>query len=385
MTAEPAILLGAPILGINEVELSRDEKAVSFQIGKIKCGSVWHEGRCSRAWIDKEKFELSQLDWRRLRHVVLTVDPGRFDNPQRAYEHFRKHRTVANLIYNLRRGKKIKSGTCWVEKHRPVVITNYRWYLEWYRSGYFHIHVLIEVDKQGRHGMIGQDMIHHYWNMGKIIFENPIKDQRHWMRLMGDFQKTGYLMIDKKHQGRLPDWALDIPGYKIRRSSGKRKARSDWRDPWDEYCKRACQEVVDPLTGEILANLKLPRERSNKSYRERHERCCQTVWAKITTKMSVIEGVFNIPWLEIFKTYKGNFLQGLGYIFHGSMVDVNNFLQQTKRIILIREFNQDPWDKELVGLERYKYHLKPYKEHTGVGGLVSNRVLKKGISPNERS
>jgi len=379
MTAEPALKMTPPILGTNEVELSRDEKAVSFQVGKIKCGSVWHEGRCSKDWINKEKFELSQLAWPRLRHVVLTVDPELYDNPQEAYEYFRKHRSVANLIRNLKRGKKVKVGKKWIQKYKPVLIRNYRWYLEWYRSGYFHVHVLIEVDKQGRHGMIGQGMIHHYWNMGKIIFENPIKDKRHWFRMMGDFQKTGYLNMDKEHQGRLPDWALDIAGYKIRRSSGQRKARSEWRDPWAEYCKKATQEVVDPDTGEILANLKIPRLRSNKTYKERHEGCCQTIWAKITTKMSVIEGVFNIPWLDIFKTYKGNFIKGLGFIFHGSMVDVNSFLQQTKRIILIKEFNQDPWIKELVGLDRYKYHLKPCKEHTGVGGLVLNQHLKQGV------
>ncbi|MBA7696033.1 hypothetical protein ES703_104675 [subsurface metagenome] len=286
---------------------------------------------------------------------------------------------MANLIWNLRRGKKVRAGRLWIQKYKPVPVTNYRCYLEWYRSGYFHVHVLIEVDKQGRHGMIGQDMIHHYWNMGKIIFENPIKDKRHWFRMMGDFQNTGYLHMDKNHQGRLPDWALDIPGYKIRRSSGQRKPRSEWQDPWAEYCKKATQEVVDPATGEILANLKISRLRSNMTYKERHKGCCQTVWAKITTKISVIEGVFDIPWLDIFKTYKGNFIKGLGFIFRGSMVDVNNFLQQTKRIILIREFNQDPWDKELVGLDRYKYWLKPYKEHTGIGGLVSNRTLKQGV------
>jgi len=338
MTAEPALKMSDAILGTNELELSRDEKAVSFQVGKIKCGSVWHEGECSKDWINKEKFKLSQLDWRRLRHVVLTTDPGMFDNPKEAYEYFRKHRSVANLIWNLRRGKKVRHGKNWIQKYKPVKISKYRWYLEWYRSGYFHIHVLIEVDKQGRHGMIGQEMIHHYWNLGKIIFENPIKDQRHWFRMMGDFQKTGYIHMDKDHQGRLPDWALDIPGYKIRRSSGQRKTPAEWRDPWDEYCKRALQEVVDPLTGEILANLKLPRVRSNMTYRERHKGCCQKVWARITTSMGVIDGIFDIPWLDIFKAYKGNFLKGLGFIFHGSIDDVNIFLSKSKRIIAIKEF-----------------------------------------------
>jgi hypothetical protein len=346
-------------LSKNDTELWRDEKAVLFQVGKIKCGSVWHEDGCAQDWVNVEKVFLGQFDYSRIRHVMLSTDPEKFDNPREMYEYFRDHRQIAGLVKNLKRGKKKKVGKKWVWLYKPINITNYRYYLEWYRNGCFHIHLFIEVGKTGYQGMIGQEMIHHYWNLGKYINEGWIKDKRHWFNIMGDFQKSGYFQKDKDHQSRLPDWALDIPGYKIRRSSGKRKMPASWRDPLDEYIKRKLKEVVDPETGEILANFKLPRVKSNKTYRERHEGCGQKVWVKMSTDHDSIEGMFNVSWKDIIKKHDGTFHKGLGYVFRASVNTMLEILSKSERIISMKEFNPMTWNYQKVSFLKWAWCLQP--------------------------
>jgi len=359
-------------LSKNETELWRDEKAVLFQVGKIKCRSPWHEEGCSKDWVNKEKVDLAQFDHSKTRHVMLSTDPDLFENTQKAYEYFRKHRSIAGLIRNLERGKKKKVGKAWVWEYKPIKITNYKWYLEWYKNGSFHVHLFIEVSKTGYQGMIGQERLHNYWNLGQYIREGYIKDKRHWFNLMGDFQKTGYFQKDKDHQSRLPDWALDIPGYKIRRSSGKRKPASEHRDAFDIYCDEAMKEKIDLATGEILANFKFPRGKSNKTYRERHEGCGQKTYIKMSTDHSVIEGVFNIPWKAVITAYKGTFQKGLGYVFRSSVNTLIEVLGKSERITKLIELNPSTWEYERVSFLKWAWCLRPginrrviYQKHHG--------------------
>jgi len=374
MTAEPALKIDATYPCKNETKLWRDEKAVSFQVGKIKCRSNWCPNGCAKDWIKIEAFHLSQFDPLRTRHLILTTDLSKFNSQQEMYEYFRKDRPVAGLIRNFERGKKKKVGRDWVWEYKPMIITNYRWYLEWYVSGAFHLHLFIEVEKQGHHGMIGQERIHHYWNLGEYIREEFIRDKKHWFHIMGDFQKTGYFYKNKSHQSRLPDWALNIPGYTIRRSSGKRKTPAEWRDPWDEYCKRALQERVDPATGEILANLKLPRGKSNKTYAERHEGCGQRIFAEISNDLYQIKGVFNIPWADIKKTFKGTFEKGRGYVFRASVDTVLKFLSMSERIISLKEFNPVTWSYERVGFLKWAWCLQPGITKGGIYGRYKKAI-----------
>jgi len=363
-------------LSKNETELWRDEKAVSFQVGKIKCRSVWDEKGCAKDWVNIEKFLLAEFDYSRTRHLMLSTDPSLPMNQREMYEYFKEHRVVSGLIRNLERGKKKKVGPTWVWEYKPINITNYRWYLEWYISGYFHVHLFIEVAKMGYQGMIGQERIHHYWKLGQYIREGPIKDKRHWFNLMGDFQKAGYFQQDKNHQSRLPDWALDIPGYKIRRSSGKRKPASDWRDPWDEYCRKASQEKIDLATGEVLANFKFPRGKSNKTYRERHEGCGQKTYIKMSTDHSVIEGVFNVPWKDIIRAHDGSFHKGLGYVFHSSVNKVFEVLGKSERITKLTELNPVTWEYERVGFLKWAWCLRPGITRNAIQGLYYGKIQR---------
>jgi len=361
---------GLTYLSKNDAELWRDEKAVIFQVGKIKCRSPWHQDGCSKDWVNKEKVEISQFDHTRTRLVMLSLDPALFKTKQEAYEHFRSKRILSGFIRNLKRGKKHKVGNSWIWLYKPVIVTNWRYYLEWYRSGYFHVHILIEVSKKGYQGQIGQDMIHHYWKMGQYIRETPIKDKHHWFNLMGDFQKTGYFQKDKEHQSALPAWSLDLPGYHIRRSGGQRGKTPAWRDPWDEYCKKAMEEKIDLATGEILANCKLPRRRSNKTYRERHEGCGQQIYCKMSTDHSVIEGVFNIPWNDILKAHDGTFQKGMGYMFRSSVNELLEVVGKSERITKLTELNPSTWEYERVSFLKWAWCLRK-------GGRCEQKICKR--------
>jgi hypothetical protein len=125
--------------------------------------------------------------------VVLTVAPDTFDgDPERAYEYAREKRAVSNFIWNLKRAYGIR-------------VISWVWVMEFYKTGFFHYHLLVELDKRG---MIGGDRIRRYWGLGDWVHEEYFRSEKHWRNLVGYFNKVGYFDKGSKYQGRLPDWAL---------------------------------------------------------------------------------------------------------------------------------------------------------------------------------
>ncbi len=165
---------------------------------KCNCGSPW----CPVCWPrSRSKREVTDrlrtFNWRAVRHVVLSTNPYSFENdPSRAWEEITFQRGVGNLLKNL-------------ERTEGIGIMDWVAFVEWYENGFPHWHVLIEVDKEGKAGMIGEQVIHRYWpkRFGLYIHEEPIKDLAHWANLVGYFDKHGYFDDGKGHQGRLPEWA----------------------------------------------------------------------------------------------------------------------------------------------------------------------------------
>lgn len=363
MTAEPARISPSFYPCKDESELGRDEKRVSFQVGSKRCRDAWCKKEGEKGWIDREKPYLGGMDYSRTRHVILTVDPKKFESPEQALEYFKKGGLLRGFIRNLKRGKHEKIGKQWVWLYKPVNITNWRAYLEWYRNGYFHLHVFIEVAQRGAGGMIGGDMLRYFWKMGDWVIERPVKSKQHWWHIMGDFQKRGYFGGKKDHQGKLPAWAMDIPGLKIRRSTGQRRCAPAGNMGAVVELKRGFKEDVDLETGEILGNCKIARVMSNLTYRQKFKECCQKVWVKMSTDLECIEGIFNIPWRDILKKYEGEFLKGLGYVFKGSVKDMSEFLSMSERIISIKKFTPLVWKNERVGLYQYKWCLREELEN----------------------
>lgn len=184
---------------------------IKSQSGRV----VLHECKCRSPWCPECRWNtlgvyqdrLKAMDWRKVRQIVLTVDPEKFDSPSDAYEYVTGRKLIPNFLNNLKRtaGVQFKDWICSLEFHK---------------DGFPHWHIMIEVFEAGKAGMIGQENIHRYWGLGGIR-EEFVRDERHWKKLTGYFGSKGYFCEGgKDHQLNLPEWALDYD-KKIRRWNGK--------------------------------------------------------------------------------------------------------------------------------------------------------------------
>ena len=304
----PALDHGSPILEEKASVKWRDENPVYIRARKARCHSVWCPSCSKLEWAKRSASDLREFDWKRTRQVVLTIDPGQFKDGKEAYDYVMEHKVIPGFARNLRRGKHVKVGKHWVWKYKPVEIIKYMTFLEWHRNGFPHWHVFIETTQYGRFAQIGQDMIHHYWPVAKIIHEDFIKSQKHWDDQVGYFQKNGYFHKDKEHQTRLPKWALEIPGLKIRRLSHSRRpdhhpsggcgGDQDEKEAW----------IIDPVTGEAL-------EPGSVTYHKRLDFCGRYAIFRIYIGNKEVDGLFNIPYRDVRKIYPGQYRAGIGYMF----------------------------------------------------------------------
>lgn len=379
MQAE-AVNSNLPILAKMQANRSDMNLGMYARVQKCACGLIWC-GKCFRkGWILKEVEKLLQFNWEKTRHVILTYDRKAFKDGQDAWEHTQGRKLVANFIRNLKRGKKIKKGKKWVSKYPPVKISKWRYYLEWHKDGFAHYHIFIEVESEGKEGMIGQGFIHYYWPCGKIIKELPFKSLGHWRYMIGDLKKHGYFGKEKKHQTTLPKWALDRGDIKIYRSGGSRSGETRKKDALDRYAADAVERLKNPTifnevatpapykwieliskgnvkefvntdTGEL-------RVTRIKTYREKIKDCGKRTKIKIVAAGRTIEGIFNIPYRKIVKQFKGIYVKGEGYVFKIGRADIAKLMGVIEKITLFVRHKISVWRKELVGLERWKYHLQ---------------------------
>ena len=285
-------------------------------IQKCKCGSVW----CPRCFVQKHAgghvSELNGFDWRRTREIVLTIDPSEFSSGREAHEHISSHKGIPGLIRNLKRGLKErnKSGV-WVWKYKPIKITKWKWFLEWHESGYPHWHLFIEVARAGPSGRIGGNMIRHYWPWAVWVFEHYFKTQQHWRNQTGYFQKNGYFHKNKKHQTRLPPWAINIKGLKIRRSgSGKKKKSDQDLVTYLENKMKQC-DVIDIKTGEIVKPAHQPREYVKRDYKTILESCGKYTRITINSGNSLCIAIIDRPYKEVIAKIPGHYGAKKGICF----------------------------------------------------------------------
>ena len=154
---------------------------------------------------------MKTFDWGRVRHLVLSVDPAKFRNGEAGFETVAQKRGIGELVRNLGRVEGIEAID-WVA------------IIEWYNNGFPHWHVLIEVAKRGRAGMIGHGTIKSHWPFGIYVWEEPIESEGHWKHMLGYFGSHGYFGESKGHQSELPEWAMNSDRH-IKRWIGKRHAR----------------------------------------------------------------------------------------------------------------------------------------------------------------
>ncbi len=192
---------------------------IDFNIRKHRCARSWCTD-CFKGYIAPLiATRLRGFNWRSVRHIVLTIDPDKYNGPEEAFNEVAKKRAIAELCRNIERthGREIND---WIRL------------LEWHSNGFPHWHLIVEMSVQGRAAQIGQDIIHHYWPYGKIVREKYVESEHHWDNICGYLQKKGYLTggEGKTHQLVLPDWLADstkkIPRYSsMRKPSGDRSAK----------------------------------------------------------------------------------------------------------------------------------------------------------------
>ena len=138
---------------------------------------------------------LTSMDWKFVREVVLTVGRER-GSPEEAFNEVVHKRGIGNLVKNL-------------ERTDQVNVVDWVVVLEWHSDGYPHWHFFIEVENEGRAGMIGKNVISGRWSFGLYVYENYFKSENHWRSVIGYFGRNGYFNEGKGHQGKLPGWALE--------------------------------------------------------------------------------------------------------------------------------------------------------------------------------
>jgi len=276
---------------------------------KCGCGSVW----CPQCFIKRQAkihfAELKSFDWKKTRQIVLTIDRKLFKDGREAWEQVNAHKKIAGLIRNFKRAYGIK-------------ISKWKWFLEWHRGGFPHWHLFIEVENQGRAGMIGGNRIRHYWALGWAT-ESYIHNQGHWDYITGYFQKHGYFQSkDKSHQIKLPAWALNEAKLKIRRSGSNvkaRQAKSEFIRAMNYFQKRGDEtEIVDIKTGEVIKERKKKWARKQRTYKAMFEACGQTTRIKLITDHTTMIFKTDVPYRKIREKVPGQYKEGVGYAFNVS-------------------------------------------------------------------
>jgi len=346
-----------PILEKQGVLRLQDETG-EVKARKCKCGLVWCE-QCSKGkWTKKHSEELARFDRKRTRLVTVGVSRESLEDGEAAWRYITEHRLIPQFIRNLERGKKKKEGKRWVQEFNPIKINKWKSFLEWHKDGFPHYHIFIEVEKEGAAGRIGNNRIRHYWRLGIWVHEEHFETEAHWRNQVGYFQKNGYFNKGKKHQTRLPEWALNRPGLKIKRSSGSIKNKRSTFESVCDYFKRKRHEVVDTRTGEILNFKGYMEGTEKKTYGERLKECGQKTWMRIKTVRGTIQGIFDIPYKEIRKNYEGEYCERVGYIFKATKGAIDRFITKCVKVEEYERKRGVYWQQERRGLIKWKWCLK---------------------------
>ncbi len=204
---------------------STPKKKTETKIGNCLCKSAWCPLCHKLYYVPKYKEYINRFDYRRTRHVILSTDRTKFSNELEALQTITEKKELSAFIRKLRNGKKIKMGSQWVYKYKPIKINQVIAVLEFYRDGYPHWHLLIEVEDVGKDGMIGGENLHRAWKYG-IVRETYFNNLNHWRNIAGYFADKGYFEKGKKYQTELPEFIKENFNKRIRRITyypGKKK------------------------------------------------------------------------------------------------------------------------------------------------------------------
>ena len=296
-----------PILDLKEFLTSQGQnqlKKIQYHddvkiIGcKDCCSSVW----CSNCYKQKggsKRFSnrLALMDYRFVRQLILTVDPKKFPDGQTAFEYIRDKKAIAQYMRDLQRTSGVK-------------IIDWAWCLEWHKNGFPHWHLFVQVEKSGRAGMIGNEVLLRHWKYG-LVREQYIHNEQHWKRFTEYFAKNGYFNPKnsgddrKKHQLELPEWAKKV-SYRIRKTGSK---------PWKKEVNDEPEQFIEDAPEQFIEDApeQFPREQTFRTYKEILKSCGQATYCQIwrTNDISYWKKI-KIPYRD-FKRIPGEYIEHVGY------------------------------------------------------------------------
>jgi len=310
----------SPILVKNEEEALKavDFKKLKVKIASCRCRSAW----CPLCWVltymKSIIVYLAAMRWDRVRHITLTIDRKHFQSLTEARSLF----NAGEFIARLTRGKKRRVGFAKYDgwEYEPIRWLNYVWFMEFHKDGTCHFHILIEVEKAGKEGMIGQDRIHYYWPWGRI-HERPFRSERKWKEFYGYMAKHGYMSGDKGHQARLPK-ELETDKHAIIRRWGhnefKEKEEKTELENFQEcvrfFERMGCKARKETSVPDSEADEVLKKRRKNRTYEEIQESCGSETYFNAQIGMVRYSGVLELPYKEAKKIYPGKYVAGQGYL-----------------------------------------------------------------------
>lgn len=356
---------GSSILASKQFSTWKDE-IIPVAGKKCACHCVWCPDCFRHFWHDKINNKFSPFDWRFTRQIVLTAAPSKFSSPVEAYNLIREKRLIAEFMRRLRRGVKEKIGKKWVQKYAPVNVLRWAWFLEWHKNGFPHYHVFVQVEKEGKAGMIGADFIRDSWSVGNWEMENYFKSENHFKNVTGYYANKGYFEKNKKYQGLLPDVIKDEIKSRIKRlgfiNNSEKKERREkvkvitafdeekdsknfmevvdfFKEKKSEIKGRGCPEMqmgeaINGLINDFVSN----PDRKSINYRAKIDSCGEKTYIEFDMKNIRIFGESSIPYRDWKGFADGKYINGRGWVNKMNMFHISKVLQSITKVISINEY-----------------------------------------------
>jgi len=220
------------------------------------------------------------------------------------------------FLRKLERGKKKKVGKEWVWQFEPIKISNALAFLEFYEDGFPHWHFLIEVEKEGKSGMISLEMLLWAWSYG-LVREEYFRNEGHWKNIAGYFAEKGYFEKGKEYQTRLPDDVKENMNRRVRRIT----------QYYNRLGKGLDEEIKPDMTeNEALKEVKKQSEQIVKDQIEGKEKkdfvgyntiigkCGQKTYIRAIINRKNVDMVVPVPFTVLKELFKPEYEPFKGYI-----------------------------------------------------------------------
>ena len=270
---------------------------------KHSCRSSW----CPICWqthlIKPALARLRTFAWEHVRNLMVTINPVLFNgDAELAWREVTYKRGIGNLLKNL-------------ERTEGVEIVDWIAFVEWHTNGFPHWHIMVEVSSAGKAGMIGVEVIRHYWPHGWYIREEPIQNQAHWERLTGYFSKHGYFHGGKDHQGTLPRWAKD-KSIRIKRWESMKGEKLTSRITHD---KTSRVNPYSPIHHRSTYDVIL-------------KRCGATCRLIVESSGSTTSFDVNVPYLTVRSMASWEYIEGKGLTQHLTLDQYREFITSLRQL-----------------------------------------------------